>query len=108
MNIEKGAGQGCVPSPDLFSLYTQLAMNKLAESVGMKTGGRNIINIRYVDDKVFLADTEVKLQRLMDALSEQNRMKGLKVNKNKTEVIGVTKTRKRLAVNINVEGIEIK
>ena len=108
VNIERGVRQGCVLSPDLFSLYTQLVMNEITELDGIKIGGRNINNIRYADDMVLLADTEEKLQRLMDELNEQCRIKGLKINKSKTEVMGVTKRRERLDVNISIEGVAIK
>ena len=108
MNIERGVRQGCVLSPDLFSLYTQLVMNELTELDGIKIGGRNVNNIRYADDMVLLADTEEKLQRLMDELTEQCRIKGLRINKSKTEVMGVTKRRERLPVSINIEGVAIR
>ena len=39
VNIEKGVRQGCVFSLDLFSLYTQLALDELAELDGIKIGG---------------------------------------------------------------------
>ena len=61
VNIEKGVRLGYVLSLDLFSLYTQLMMNKLAELDGIKVGGRNVSNIRYADDMVLIADTEEKL-----------------------------------------------
>ena len=44
----------------------------------------------------------------MDELNEQCRIEGLKINKSRTDVKGVTKSRERLAVNINIEGVAIK
>ena len=61
VNIEKGVRQGCVLSPDLFSLYSQRVMEELAELKGIMMGGRNVNNIRYADDLVLLADSEEKL-----------------------------------------------
>ena len=108
VNIEKGARQGCVILPDPLSLNTQLVMNEPAKLDGIKIDGRNVSNIRYADDMVLLADTEENMQRLMNKLNEQCRMMGLKVNKSKTEVMGVTRRRERLAININIEGVAIK
>ena len=108
MNIEKGVRQGCVLSPDLFSLYTQLALDELAELDGIKIGGRNVNNIRYADDMVLIADSEEKLQSLVTNLHDQCRMKGLRINRSKTEVMGVTKRNESLPVNITVEGVSMK
>ena len=51
--IEKGVQQGCLLSPCLFNLYAEHTMKnvRLDElQAGIKTGGRNINNLRYVDD----------------------------------------------------------
>ena len=95
-------------SPDLFSLYTQVVMDELAECEGVKIGGKNINNIRYADDMVMIADSEEKLQTLMDKLMWECSRVGLRINKGKTEVMGVTKRRDRLPVTINVEGSALK
>ena len=103
VNIEKGVRQGCVLSPDLFSLYTQLVMDELAELDGIRIGGRNVNNVRYADDMVLITDSEEKLQRLVSCLHEQCRIKGLRINRSKTEVMGVTKRNESLVMNINIE-----
>ena len=108
VEIEKGVRQGCVLSPDLFSLYTQLVMDELAELEGISIGGRNINNIRYADDMVLIADSEEKLQRLISKLHEECNAKGLRINKSKTEVMGITKRTERLTVRTNIEGAPIK
>ena len=67
-------------SPNLFSLYSQVVMNKLEDVEGIKVGGRNINNTRYADDNVLISDSEEKLQRLVDMLSEELRSFGMSVN----------------------------
>ena len=51
--IGKGVHHGCILSPCLFSLYAEYIMRNVgldeAQS-GIKTGRRNINNLRYVDD----------------------------------------------------------
>ena len=102
VNIEKGVRQGCVLSPELFSLYTQLVMEEMRDLEGVKVGGKDINNIRYADDMVMMAETEEGLQDLMDKLSEECRKLGLRINVSKTEVMGVTKRRERLPVSITL------
>ena len=95
-------------SPDLFSLYSQAVMNELEDIEGVKVGGSNINNIRYADDTVLIADTNAKLQSLVDKLDvECNRM-GLKINIGKTEVMGITKSKGQLRVVVNIGGQTVK
>ena len=56
--VERGVRQGCVSSPDLFSLYNQLVMDELVECEGVRIGGKNVNNIGYADDMVLIADSE--------------------------------------------------
>ena len=57
---------------------------------------------------VLFTDTDENLQRLIDELNEQCRVKELKINKSRMEVMGMTKRRKMLAMKINIEGVAIK
>ena len=52
--IVKGVHQGCTLSPCLFNLYAEYIMRNagLEEAqAGIKIAGRDINNLRYVDDK---------------------------------------------------------
>ena len=54
--IGKGAHQGCILSPCLFGIYADYIMRHawLDETqAGIKIAGRNINNLRYVDDTTF-------------------------------------------------------
>ena len=53
--IGKGVCQGCKLSPCLFNLYAEYVMRNagLGEAqAGLKIAGRNINNLRYVDDTI--------------------------------------------------------
>lgn len=58
MEIKKGVRQGCVLSPDFFSLYGQRVMNDVEDMEGLKIAGMNINTIRYADDTVLVTDTQ--------------------------------------------------
>ena len=59
--IGKGVLQGCILSPCLFNLYAEYIMRNtgLEEAqAGIKIAGRNISNLRYADDTIFMAESE--------------------------------------------------
>ena len=60
--------------------------------------------IRYADDTVLLADTEERLQELIDRLDEEGRAIGLEINIGRTEVMGAIKRTKQLRVEAHVNG----
>ena len=54
----KGVRQGCLLPPCLFNLYAEYIMQnaRLDEAqIGIKIAGRNINNLRYVDDTTLTA-----------------------------------------------------
>ena len=63
IQIEKGVRQGCILSPCLFNLYAEYIMRNpgLEEAqAGVKIAGRNLNNLRYVDDTTLLWQTAKK------------------------------------------------
>ena len=106
--IKRGVRQGCVLSPDLFNLYSEVIMRELVELEGIKIGGRNLNNIRYADDTVLVADSEDKLQRLVQALVQASGERGLKMNTSKTKVMIISKGNEGTRTHINVNGEELE
>ena len=47
---------------------------------GIKTGGRNIINLRYADDTTQMAESEKELKSLLMKMKEESERASLKVN----------------------------
>ena len=58
MSIKQGVRQGCVASPHLFALYTEMIMREIEDMGGFRIGGKVVNNIRYADDTVILAESE--------------------------------------------------
>ena len=59
--IRKGVGQGCILSPCFFNLYAEYIMQNARldkAQAGIKTAGRNINNLRSVDDTTLTAESK--------------------------------------------------
>ena len=54
---------------------------------GIKIGGRNINNLRYVDNTTLMAESEEGLKSLLMKVKEENEKAGLKVNIQKTKIM---------------------
>ena len=103
-DIKRGVRQGCVLSPELFNLYSEIIMRDLSDLDGIKLGGRKINNIRYADDTALIADSKEKLQDLVHCLVRVSGERGLKLNVSKTKVMVITKGHERIEANINING----
>ena len=54
---------------------------------GIKTAGRNINNLRYVDDTTLMAESEEELKSLLMKVKEESDKVGLKLTIQKTKVM---------------------
>ena len=54
---------------------------------GIKTAGRNINNLRYVDDTNLMAESEEELKSLLIKVKEESENVGLKLNIQKTKIM---------------------
>ena len=67
--IGKGVRQGCVVSPCLFNLYAEYIKQNAGQDeaqAGIQSAGRNINNLRYVDDITLMAEREELKSLLMN------------------------------------------
>ena len=78
--------------PQTFSpCISEMIMRQIEEMEGLKIGGHNINNIRYADDTVLTADSEEKLQELLNIVVEESENKELELNSKKTESMIITR-----------------
>ena len=88
--IGKGVRQGCILSPCLFNLYAEYIMRNAGldeAQAGIKITGRNINNLRYVDDTPLMAEREEELKSLLMKVKEKSEKVGLKLNIQKTKIM---------------------
>ena len=88
--IGKGVRQCCIVSPCLFNLYAEHIMRNawLDDSqAGMKIAGRNINNLRYVDDTTLIAESKEELKSLLMKVKEEREEVGLKSHIQNTKIM---------------------
>ena len=56
---------------------------------GIKIAGKNINNLRYVNDTTLMAESEEELKSLLMKLKEESEKVGLKLNLQKCKVMAV-------------------
>ena len=59
---------------------------------GIKIAGRNINNLRYVDDTTIMAGSEEELKSLLMKVKEESENIGLKLNIQKTKIMALVPT----------------
>ena len=87
--IGKGVHQGCILSPSLFNLYAEDIMRNAGldeTQAGINIPGKNINNLRYVDDNTLVAESK-ELKSLLMKVREENQKLGLKLSILKTKIM---------------------
>ena len=84
--IQKGVRQGYVLSPDLFNLYSKTIMSTVQDLEGVQIGDMDISNLRYSDDTALIADSNEKLQKILDRVVLESEKKGLAMNCKKNPI----------------------
>ena len=82
LKMEKGVQHGCLLSPCLFNLHSEhIRRNAGLDELqaGIKIGGRNINNLRHVDDITLRAGSKEELKSLLMRVKE-SKGAGLRLN----------------------------
>ena len=78
--IGKGVRQGCILSPCFFNLYAEYILRNawLAEvQAEIKIAGRNINNLRYIEDTTLMEESEEELKSLLMTVKGESEKPGL-------------------------------
>ena len=104
--IGKGVRQGCILSPYLFNIVSEMVMRKALHNFqgGITIGGRKISNLRYADDIVLLASSAEELQDLVNRITRAGEEYNLLINSSKTKIMALNG--EPFTIKINNEELE--
>lgn len=102
IKIKRGVRQGCILSPLLFILYTEMIFRAVEGKRGVEIGGMLLNNLRYADDTVLLAESKEQLQELVNAVDRAGLPYGMKMNAKKTKTMVISRTSPNPRVNIRI------
>ena len=90
IQIGKGVHQGCILAPCLFNIYAEYIMQNAGldeVEAGIKMSGRNINNLRYVDDTNLMTESKEELKSLLVRVKEEREKASLKLNIEKSKIM---------------------
>ena len=92
----------------MFNLYSEEALRKIKTCDGVDLGRTNYNNLRYTDDTALIADSEEKIQRLLNVVTKKSERLGLKVNCDKTYAMAASKKVQALVCSVTVDSVQIE
>ena len=95
INIKRGVRQGCILSPVLFNLYTDIIFRSIQHLQGVVIGGMQITDSRYADDTALLAESEKELQETLNIVNNKGKELNMKMNAKKTKTMVISKKNSR-------------
>ena len=111
-----GLRQGCVMSPWLFNIYMDGVVREVYARVGgngvnlVEDDGRHweLCQVLFADDTALVADSEDKLQKIVEEFDRVCVRRKLKINVNKSKVMRCSRREdgRRLNVRLNGERLE--
>ena len=85
-----------------------MIMREVKDMDGIKVNGENITNVRYADDTALIADSEKKLQDIVDKIVTESQKLGLSLNVKKTYCMVISKRKETPRCHLKSTGVVIK
>ena len=86
-SIGKSVRQGCILSPNLFSIYTVMVMHEAeVRHLGVSVGGRLLSNLYYADGTTLCANNHHEAGELINQVNDAGTRRLFKLNVKKTKL----------------------
>ena len=92
--IDSGVRQGCIMSPWIFNVYTDVVIKEVKMGMGRRgvrfqEEGREwrLPSFLYVDDLVMCGESEEDLRKMVERVVDACRRRGLKINTGKSKMM---------------------
>ena len=93
----------------LFNIYTEHIMRQAdIDSMEVKIGGRNIVELRYADETCYIADNITSMRRILHRVDYAGTEEGLGLNVIKTKVMPGKDSLLDELTNITVNGTALE
>ena len=99
-SIKQRVRQGCVASPHLYALYTEMIIREL----GSMEGSELVVQLSIIYDTVIVTESEEQLQRLINVVVAKSEEKGLHLNSAKSFSMVFSKSITTPTCHIDVHG----
>ncbi|CAH2265133.1 jg9285 [Pararge aegeria aegeria] len=108
-HLSAGVRQGCIISPLLFNIYTEIIMRRTLETWkdGIVIGGQRISNLRYADDTTLFATSIRHMEDFLQKMEDVSLEFGLKINRSKTKVMIVDRMNNNLPEVSKIANCEV-
>ena len=92
----------------MFTAAVEEIFKRMNIEAGININGIRLINLRFADDIILLAESEEKLKDMLEDLNNEGRRDGMKLNQKKTKIMCNEVARSRLRTGLMIDGEQLE
>ena len=108
IKVMKRVRQGEILSPVMFTAAVEEIFKRMNIEAGIKINGVRLGNLRFADDIILFAESEEKLEDMLEDLNNGGKRDGMKLNKKKTKIMCNEVARNRLKSGVMTDAEQLE